>query len=117
MTVRRGLLVGLSRCGVSRCCVTPGRSGDHWANSSLVGAMRASLHFLVALLCSTYGAFLIACIFFFRVSTLPPPFVFVIHYLPSRFSNVLPVQCDGCRGCGWVLAGGASGWVAGRAGS
>ena len=45
-------------------------------------------------------------------------FYILIHYLPSRFSRVLPVQGDGCWGCGRVvLAGGTHGWFASRAGS
>ena len=38
-------------------------SGDLRVSNSLIGAMDASLHVLVALLCSTYGVFHVACLF------------------------------------------------------
>ena len=40
-----------------------GRSVDHWFGGSLVGVMHAPLHVLVALLCSTYRTFHVACLF------------------------------------------------------
>ena len=50
------------------------------------------------------------------------PFIIMLYslgyYLPSRFSTVLLVQCHGCWGLGQgLMAGGARGWVASRAGS
>ena len=42
------------------------------------------------------------------------------HVACSRFSTVLPVQCDRCWDGGWVrvfLVGEARGWVASREGS
>ena len=53
---------------------------------------------------------------FSGLSTLPPSFFIVIHYLPSRFSTGLSVQFD--RGWGRVfLVSGACGWVSSRVGS
>ena len=46
----------------------------------------------------------------------------LIHYSPSRFSTVLPFQCDGCWGWGagagffwqaWLVAGFQAGWTVG----
>ena len=92
--------------------------GDHWVSGSLKGAIREPLHVLVVLLCSAYRVF--TCSLLFQGSPpLSPPFILyflhsLIHHLPSRFSTVLPVQCDRCWSRGWDRA---RGWVAVRAGS
>ena len=99
--------------------MTPGRSGNHRFSGSLVRAMCAPLHVLVALLCSIYRTFYVACL---SLGSPPSPLFLIffysfIQYLPSKFSTALPVYCDRCQGLGWVLAGRAHGSLAGRAGS
>ena len=91
-------------------------------HGSLIGAMRAPLHMLVVLLCSAYRA--CSCSLLFKASHPHPPLLllYFLHslnrYLLSRFSTVLQVQCDGCRGWGRVfLVGRARGCVVIRAGS
>ena len=68
MSVQHGLLVGHYHCGMLQCCVTAlgmtsVDSGDHGVSGSLLGVIRAPLHVLVALLCSMYGVFHVACLF------------------------------------------------------
>ena len=94
--------------------------GNHWLSGGLEGAMCVPLHMLVILLCSAHRSSS------GRMHSLGSPplslaalFYILIHYLPSRFSRVLPVQGAGCwgRGCGRVVpAGGTHGWVESRAG-
>ena len=78
--------------------------GDHWVSGSLKEVMCAPLHVLVVILCSAYRAF--SCsLLFSRLPTLISPFILyflhsLIHYLATRFSTVLPVQCDRCWGGG-----------------
>ena len=43
--------------------LTPGHSSDHGVSDSLVGVMPAPLLVLVALLCSAYKVFHVACLF------------------------------------------------------
>ena len=55
-----------------QCCVTvvemtPGRSGNHRVSSSLLWAMHAPFHVLVALLYSTYRTFHVATVAFSRI--------------------------------------------------
>ena len=40
----------------------PAHSGEHRVSGSLVGAMHVPLHVLVALLCSAYRLFHVACL-------------------------------------------------------
>ena len=68
MSVQHGLLVGHYHCGMLQCCVTAlgmtsVDSGDHGVSGSLLGVICAPLHVLVALLCSMYGVFHVACLF------------------------------------------------------
>ena len=93
--------------------------GNHWESSDLEGAMRAPLHMLEILLCSVHRSSSGRTRFLGSPPlSLSALFYILIHYLPSRFSRVLPVQGDEAGVCSRVvLAGGAHGWVASRAGS
>ena len=53
----------MSQCSVTALGMTSVDSGDHGVSGSLLGAIRAPLHVLVALLCSMYGVFHVACLF------------------------------------------------------
>ena len=57
-------------------------------------------------LLSVRGVF-VDCVFL--LFPLPPLPIVLVFSMNS-------VQCDGCSDWGWILAGGARGWVAGRAG-
>ena len=91
--------------------------GDDWVSGSLKGAMRAPLRVLVVLLCSAYRV--CSCSMLFKAPLLY--FLYsLILYLPTRFSTVLPVQCDRYWGIGWsrvFVEGEARGWVTSRVGS
>ena len=53
----------MSQCSVTALGMTSVDSGDHRVSGSLLGAIRAPLHVLVALLCSMYWVFHVACLF------------------------------------------------------
>ena len=112
--------------GILRYCVKNHfrAFGNYWVSGSLIGATPALLHVLAVLLCSAYRA--CSCSLLFKAPHPDPPplllsFLYSLnHSLLSKFTTVLPVQCDGCWGGGWFrvfLAGGAPSWVASRAGS
>ena len=50
-------------CCVTALGMTSVDSGNHGVGSSLLGVIRAPLHVLVALFCSMYGVFRVACLF------------------------------------------------------
>ena len=53
----------MSQCCVTALGMTSVASGDHGVSSSLLGIIRVPLHVPVALLCSMYGVFHVACLF------------------------------------------------------
>ena len=125
VSIQCGLLGGLQHGGVSGRCitvlgVTPGLFGDHWVSGSLEGEMCVPLHVPVVLLAQCTGPFLCSLHFLGSPPLFPPfsSFFFYscIHYLPSKFSTVLPVHCDRCWGR-FFLAGRGRGWVVSKAGS
>ena len=105
--------------------MTPWCSGNHRVSSSLLGAMHAPFHVLVALLYSTYRMFHVATVAFSRI--LPSLLfffwflffivLFVIYSVGSPLFFQFRVT-GAWAGVGfWVLAGGAHGWATARAGS
>lgn len=94
-----------------------GHSGNQRVSGSLVRAMCVSFHVLVALLCSTYGAFHVACLFLGPFPN-PPGFsffkiLFIIY--PVGFPLFFQFNMTGARARvrDRVFAGMAHGWVAG----
>ena len=94
--------------------VTPGLLNNPRVSGSCEGGMHVLLHVLVVLLCSVYRVFS-SSLHYLGSSSSPPFSHSLIHYLPSRFSTVLPVQHDGCWGRVFWQAGLVAEWQVGKA--